>query len=140
MAALRPFRTRARLCALLFAFAAAAPAAAGSLDLPVRGAGLSFGNSQTFTGLRLNLRDRDLQTIRGVTVTLWAPAREPSGSIQGLSLGLAGTAADEIDGVTLNLLGCGADRIRGVAVGGLGAGCGDFTGSAWAAWESEVTT
>jgi hypothetical protein len=98
----------------------------------VRGAGLSFGNSRTFTGLRFNLSDRDLQTIRGVSVTLWAPADEPTGRIQGLSLGLAGTAADEIDGVTLNLLGCGADRVRGVAVAGLGAGGESLTGVALA--------
>lgn len=124
----RFIRARTLLGALLLSLTSVTPAVAGSLDVPVRGAGLSIGNSRTFTGLRLNARDHDLQAIRGVSVTLWAPGDSPGGRIQGLSLGLLGTAAEEIDGVTLNLLGCGADRQRGIAVGGLGIGADDFAG------------
>ena len=68
-------------------------AGAGSLDIPVHGYGLSFGNSTEFSGLRFNWRDHDLQRIDGITVSFWAPDKHPTGTIRGLSLGLCGTAA-----------------------------------------------
>jgi len=68
--------------------------------VPVRGAGLSFGNSRTFTGLRFNLRDHELRTIRGMSVTLRVPGHDPHGLIQGLSAGL-GVGSDDVAGVGL---------------------------------------
>ena len=113
-------RATAFVCPAVLMLALAGSAVAGSLDIPVRGTGLSFGNSRMFDGLRINLRDRDLQSIRGVTISLWAPAPKATGRIQGLSLGLVGTGSGSIDGITLNLVGAGADRVRGLAVGGIG--------------------
>ena len=115
-------------CVAALMLALTGGATAGSLDIPVRGAGLSFGNSRTFDGLRINFRDRDLQSIRGITVSLWAPAPKSTGRIQGLSVGLVGTGAARIEGITLNLVGAGGDRLRGLAVGGIGVGSDDFTG------------
>ena len=41
-----------------------------SLDIPVKGYGISFGNSKKFTGFRLNFRDRQVREINGINVTL----------------------------------------------------------------------
>ena len=42
-----------------------------SLDIPVKGYGISFGNSKKFTGLRFNFRDKRVDRIDGMNITLW---------------------------------------------------------------------
>jgi hypothetical protein len=57
-----------------------------SLDLPVRGYGISFGNSARFTGLRINFRDAGLDLINGINLTLWKPDRPITGTVNGLAV------------------------------------------------------
>ena len=47
-----------------------------SLDIPTENNGISIGNSRNFTGLRINFRDRDVERIRGVNITLCAVYRK----------------------------------------------------------------
>lgn len=111
-----------------------------ALSFPTSKAGISFGNSKEFSGLRVNLRDRQVEHIRGINVTLWKAKENEQARVTGLSLGLLteagylhgiqlgvlGTAADqEIRGVSMGLLGVGSgNSVCGVALGGLGVGAG----------------
>ena len=74
-----------------------------SLDLPVRGYGISFGNSARFTGLRLNWSDAGLDRITGITITLWKPDKPMTGTVNGLAIGLAGPAASTLNGISLGV-------------------------------------
>ncbi|HET9948353.1 MAG TPA: hypothetical protein VFQ22_05505, partial [Longimicrobiales bacterium] len=136
-----------RPIALALAFAAAcalAPAAAlgqePGLKLAVGDVGLGFGDVPRLDGLRFNYRDRRLERVRGLNLTLWTPYEDARGTVEGLALGLPMTGAETIRGIGVGLglaanrelsgigiapvgLGAGGD-LRGVFVGGLGAGAG----------------
>jgi len=129
-------------------------ASCGSLNIPGGDVGLSFGNSRNFTGLRLNLEDRDVDRINGISFALWHsldsidtdnfaegpnPDAEYNGivlcpvavsgyAIRGVGAGLIGVAASEIHGVGAGMLGAGADIFNGVGFGGLGVGGDELTG------------
>lgn len=123
---------RCTLIVTLLAALLAAPAAAGSLDIPVRGAGLSFGNSTEFSGLRFNVRDRDLERIDGLTVSLWAPQDDPGGRIRGLSIGPAGTGASHGAGLTINGgYSVFEESYDGISVNGLAWASERITSPAW---------
>lgn len=114
--------------------------AAQGLKIAVGDVGMGLGDVPRLDGLRLNVRDRALERVRGVNVTLWEPYDGADGVVRGLALGLPLTGAAEITGMALGAgvavdraftgiglapLGFGAgDRIRGIAVGGLGMGGG----------------
>lgn len=49
------------------------PLKAQSLNIPAKTWGLSFGNSRNFAGLRFNFRDRNVEKIYGINITLWKP-------------------------------------------------------------------
>lgn len=109
---------------------------AASLDLGFAGVGVSFGGAPRWTGLRVNLRDRSLERIDGINLTLWKPGRDVRGSVNGLALGLVAPAAANLRGVsvglgvlpersawglTAGLLGVvSGGRVNGLTVGGLG--------------------
>ena len=121
---------------------------AGSLDFPTSDWGISIGNSTNFTGLRMNFRDRGVDTINGVNLTLWKGYENEestvtdneestvngisfgpmasAGTLNGLNLGILGAGAErDMNGVSVGLLGVGAGGdITGIAIGGLGAGAG----------------
>ena len=120
---------------------------AQSLDLSLKGYGISFGNSKNFNGLRLNLRDSQVEEINGLNFTLWRANENERATVRGISVGLSpeagnlhglmigglGVAADkQLEGISLGLLGVGAGRsVKGITIGGLGAGSGeDITGIA----------
>lgn len=99
--------------------------AGGSLDLGSGGKGLSLGNSSVWTGVRINLRDDGLESIRGLNLTFWRPEENPDGEISGLSLGLWGPRADHLSGLQLGLVGAQANRsLRGIGIGLIGLGVG----------------
>jgi hypothetical protein len=72
-----------------------------SLDLGNNNSGISFGNSQNWSGLRFNFSDCDVENINGINITLWKPKEPLNSTINGLSLGLAPSAA----------------RMRGLSIG-----------------------
>lgn len=101
-----------------------------SLDLTIRNVGLSVGNAPRIHGLRFNYRDRGLERVNGLNLTLWRPYDteddDPTGVVNGLAVGLPITGARSIHGLAVGVFGIEADAsLRGVALGGLGAGAGD---------------
>jgi len=95
-----------------------------SLDLTVRNVGVSIGDSRRITGLRINFRDRRMERVNGVNITIWTPY-EANGEVNGIALGVPATGARRIDGLGAGVLGIAAeDHIRGIGVGGLGLGSG----------------
>ncbi len=130
---------------LLFAIPATG---ASSLDIPVPGYGLSFGNSTHFSGLRFNVCDRGVSELNGITVTLWIPARNPDAVVRGLAagavgpmgrelsgilLGGVGVRGDEVAGISAGLVGIRAmQRLAGFAIAGIGVGAGRIDGIALA--------
>jgi len=135
---MRSYRLLIALLAMAAGLAPLAPLAPAqdhrSLDLTIRNYGLSFGNAPRINGLRFNYRDRGLERVNGLNLTLWRPydteAHDPTGIVNGLAVGLPLTGAGSIHGLGVGLFGVEADAsLRGLAVGGLGAGVGeDFTG------------
>ena len=98
---------------------------AQSLDLMVNGVGLSIGDSEEVTGVRLNFRDGHMRRVTGINATIWMPYNGRGGDVKGLALGLPLTGGDNIEGIGYGILGVGANEsITGIAFGGLGAGAG----------------
>lgn len=100
-----------------------------SLDIPVKGYGLSIGNSANFTGLRINFRDRHVEEINGINITLWPAKDNKYAEVNGLSLGIL-PEAGAMRGINLGVLGAGAEReMKGLNLGLIGIGSGgDLTG------------
>lgn len=115
------------LCTLLMLGLSFAPstARAQSLDLMVDNVGLSIGDSEEVTGLRLNYRDRNLRRVNGMNVTIWSPYEPWAGDVSGIAVGLPLTGARNITGIGWGLFGIGTEQdLEGIAWGGLGVGAG----------------
>ena len=92
----------------------------GSLDLMIDGYEVSFGHNPRVNGLRINFRDRHLDRVNGVNLTLWQPYDEVGGTINGLGLGVVGPAADHLNGVSFGLGAPVAKQsLSGIGLGGL---------------------
>jgi len=132
---------RAALWGLILALAAPCIILGQSLDIPSKKWGLSFGNSQEFSGLRFNFRDGGVRRVTGVNITLWQPRKDnqeavieglslgliPGGAhLRGIQFGLLGMAVTKSGtGINLGGLGLGAgEDLRGINLGGIGAGAG----------------
>ena len=116
------------LATLILVLLVGAPtgATAQSIDLPVRGYGLSIGDSRDHVGLRLNFQDRNLRSMRGVNITIWTPAMPARAEVRGLAIGLPMTGGENLRGISMALFGVGAEgSLRGIALGGIGAGAGE---------------
>ena len=110
---------------LLLALLMVLPAGAQSLDLTVRDTGISIGDSEEVTGLRINFRDRAMQRVRGINATVWTPRERPGGKVNGVALGLPLTGSGALSGIGLGLLGISVDSsLTGMVLAGLGAGAG----------------
>ena len=110
------------------------------LKLAIGDAGLGIGDVPRLDGIRLNFRDRHVEKVRGMNLTIWSPHQEADGDVTGLAVGFpltgaadlrglaigAGIAVErEFTGVALAPIGFGAgERIRGIAIGGVGVGGG----------------
>jgi hypothetical protein len=119
-----------RLCPSLRAWLVAAllmphAASAQSLDLTIHHTGVSIGDSRFVRGVRLNFRDRRLEEVQGVNITIWSPYSPATGVVNGAAIGLPATGAREINGLGLGIFGVGAERdFTGIGVGGFGVGAG----------------
>ena len=109
---------------LLLLVALASSASAGSLDLPVRGAGISFGNSTRFSGIRFNGVDQDVEDLNGLGLTLWKPRASLDGRMRGVYAGLYGQRVAEFSGISLGLIGTSVQHGRGIFLAGLGLAFG----------------
>src|SRR5687767_2326395 len=111
--------------AALFTLVSVPAAAQRSLDLTVNDVGIAIGDAPRVKGLRINFRDRYLEAVDGINVTVWTPY-EHTGVVRGLAIGLPMTGARRIEGIAVGLFGLGAEEsIRGLAIGGIGMGVGE---------------
>ena len=109
---------------------AATSASAQVIDLTINNTGLAIGDKPRVNGVRVNFRDRRLERVNGVNITIWNPYSPATGVVNGLALGLPVTGAKDINGIATGLFGAGADQsIKGIGIApiGLGAG-GDLSG------------
>lgn len=105
--------------------------ARAAVDLTVRNVGLSLGNSPRLTGLRINAVDDQVQSVDGLSLTLWNPGKNPAAAHRGLSVGLIGPKARTIDGLALGGLGAVAHhRLAGLAAATFGVGTDHLWGGA----------
>ena len=109
---------------ILLLVALASPASAGSIDLPVRGAGISLGNSTRFSGFRFNAVDQDVEELNGLGLTLWKPFASRGGRMRGVYAGLYGQRVEEFSGISFGLVGSRVQHGRGIFLGGLGLAFG----------------
>ena len=58
---------------------------AQSLDLAVRGFGLSLGNSSRFNGLRVNAVDHGVEQVNGFNLTAWNPHKNADAVYNGIA-------------------------------------------------------
>jgi hypothetical protein len=102
-----------------------AAASAQSLDLTVNNTGLSIGDSRFVRGVRINFRDRRLERVEGVNITVWTPYEPARGVVKGLAIGLPATGARRIEGAGIGVFGVGATQdFTGIGLGGFGVGAG----------------
>lgn len=86
---------------------------------------ISIGNYPRVDGVRINFRDRSLERVRGINLTIWEPHEPATGKVTGLALGLPMTGAGDVDGIGLGVFGVSATGVlRGITIGGIGAGSG----------------
>ena len=114
------------------------------LGIPSEKWGLGFGNLTTFTGLRFNVIDENINSIKGVNITAWMPKDfdNLTGSFYGLGIGLPmamGTenrygasfalfgvgATEDVMGLNMAGLAVGGNNVYGVNIGGLAVGAGE---------------
>jgi hypothetical protein len=113
-----------------------------SFDIAIKNTGISFGNSESFNGIRINAVDKGVQRINGLNFTFWnpKPAFNSKSVVNGIGLGIVnahasqlngigigtGVSGNEINGLALGVLGAGAEyNLNGVGFGGLGIGSGE---------------
>ncbi|MGP0628715.1 hypothetical protein ACTRW9_03320 [Nitrospina sp. 32_T5] len=96
---------------------------AASLDVPHPRYGLSVGNSETFHGLRFNLADENVQTVRGMNFTVFnwnahyeQPYTLTADRIDGLAFGLMGPRARVINGLALGCWLTNVDTMHGINI------------------------
>src|SRR3954447_21571321 len=120
----------AALRAVTLSTLVAFPLAAQGIDLTVNHVGIGIGEVPRVVGLRLNFRDRALERVDGMNVTIWNPTDNGGkGVVRGVALGLPLTGAAYVDGVGVGVFGVSArERLRGIGVGGLGIGANDLEG------------
>jgi hypothetical protein len=75
-----------------------------ALNIPTQTAGISIGNSKLFNGLRFNFRDRNVEKINGVNITLWQSKQNKDARVNGISLGVLPTAG-YLRGINLGIIG-----------------------------------
>jgi hypothetical protein len=103
------------------------------VGIPSKKAGIGFGNLPVFTGLRFNFRDKNVEKVNGINVTVWQPKNEEdqTGTVNGVSFGLPlAMGTENRNGLGVGILGVAArNNLSGIHIGGLGVGAGgDVTG------------
>src|SRR6476659_9050540 len=95
---------------------------AQSLDLLTPNhVGVSIGDSRRITGVRINFRDRRMEEVNGVNITVWTPYEVNKGVVRGVALGVPLTGARRISGLAAGIFGVGVgESIHGIALGGIG--------------------
>jgi hypothetical protein len=124
---MRPVLSTLRTLAAIALAVAATPARARAqvIDLTIHNTGLAIGDKPRVNGIRINFRDRKLEQVNGVNVTIWNPYEPATGVVNGIALGLPVTGAKNINGIATGLLGAGAAQsLHGIGVAPIGVGAG----------------
>lgn len=99
-----------------------------SIDIGIKSIGISFGNSEYWNGIRLNVTDCDVKKVSGINITLWNPKNTLDLSINGIALGLA-PAGRSINGISIGLAAVlGKKHLRGINIGGIATVGGNMEG------------
>jgi len=117
---------------------------AQGLGLPTGKWGLGFGNLKTFTGIRFNSVDSNIDKLIGINTTFWfsKPFEDHTGKFTGLGLGIPmamgtkdrygvslaflGVAApDHLGGINIAGVAVGGNYVTGINIGGIAAGAGE---------------
>lgn len=98
------------------------------VGIPTKNGGIGFGNLPTFSGIRFNFIDKNVEKINGANVTIWQPKNEEvqTGAVNGISIGLPlAMGTENKNGIGLGIFGVGAKKnLSGFNIGGLGVGAG----------------
>jgi hypothetical protein len=98
------------------------------VGIPLQTEGIGFGNLPTFSGIRFNFIDKDVEKINGINVTVWQAKFDSSqtGTVNGISIGLPlAISTENKRGIGLGILGVGATgNLSGFNIGGFGVGAG----------------
>ena len=73
--------------------AASARAQERGLKLAVGDVGIGIGDVRRIDGVRLNFRDRQLESVRGLHLTVWSPREYGDSQVRGFALGVPLTGA-----------------------------------------------
>ena len=104
------------LLPILLLFVYAPVVHAQSLDIPIKGYGISFGNSKNFTGLRFNIVDKEVEQINGLNLAFGSVGEHAE--MNGIALGaLVGGEGSSLNGIALGVA-ASFKKIRGISIGG----------------------
>ncbi len=78
-------------------------------------AGVCFGNSAQFNGLRLNLFDKYVKKINGVNLAIISSSKE----LNGISIGVITDGVSLSNGISVGGIALGGEKRNGVLIGGL---------------------
>jgi hypothetical protein len=98
------------------------------VGIPSKNIGVGFGNLPFFKGIRFNVRDRNVERVTGVNVTLWSSKNDDRyGTVRGIALGLPKAAGVENQyGIVIGLASVGAARaLAGLHIAGLDVDAGE---------------
>ena len=108
---------------------------ASSLDIPIEGYGLSFGNSKNFTGLRFNTVDKNVETINGANFTFGHTLYYfnmnnifYTGTYNGFNFTVMNSLAKASNGLMFGGMGAHSQSMNGFMFGGGLARTGDLNG------------
>ena len=93
-----------------------------ALNLGISGTGVSFGNSRSWNGLRINWQDNAVEQVNGITLTLWTAKHNGDMAVNGFALGVAGPVGGRFNGLTIGIVGAVAEQgFNGITLAGVGA-------------------
>jgi hypothetical protein len=100
-----------------------------SFVLGIGSTGIGLGNTRRLNGIRLNLRDRWVEEVNGINLTMWKAKRNPHLTVNGLALGLVGPEASRIRGIGIGPI-VSTNGFSGVGIGlfALASDHGDVSG------------
>ena len=99
-----------------------------SITFPVRGWGLTFGNSARTNGIRFNFVDDHVEEVNGLNFTFWKPKENPDFKMHGISFALVGARYEEAWGINLAGGGINGSNITGINLAGFGMNGSNFKG------------
>lgn len=85
------------------------------LSLGLKGNGICFGNSSDYNGIRLNLWDKNVNSLNGVNISGLSKSKKSNG----LSIGIVATFDTTSNGLEIGGLATYAKRHNGLALSGL---------------------